>query len=352
MMLFKYILISINKCYKTVIFIYNKLFLTIMKNLTLRDYKILHELDQDSRASYNHIGKKLRLSPSVVERRIKNLIKKNVIVDFKTIINYKKLGWIYYSIYARFQNITEEKKKEIIEYLKNHPLTGQVLLCDGRWQLIFGFFARDIFELTTILTEFNNKFSAYICEINKIIHTGSHHYYRGYLLNKEMTRESEPFLGGKEDTITIDTNSYAILNFIRQNARFNIVDASEKLKISTDQIRYRIKKLMADHVLIGTWLHLNPQKLNINFYRVLLKLKNIDARSENILLEYLNKHKNVIRTNKVFGSWDYFIDLEIGTEDFRNFIENFTKIFSNNIQEYETLIIYNEINYSFAPIFK
>lgn len=322
-----------------------------MSNLTLRDYKILHELDQNTRVSYNQIGRKLRLSPSVVERRIKNLQKKNVITEFMSIINYKKLGWTYYSIYARFQNITEEKKNEIIKYLKNHPRSGQVLLCDGRWQLIFGFFAKDIFELTQLLNGFNNKFSSSIGEMNKIIHIGSHHYFRGYLLNKEETRSGEPFLGGKEELMDIDDSSYAILNFISHNARCNIVDASDNLKISIDQIRYRIKKLTQDKILIGGWLHINPVKLNLNFYRVLLKLKNMDTKSENILLEYVNKNKNVIRANNVFGSWDYFLDLEISTEEFRMFMEEFSKIFSNNIQEYETLTIYNEINYSFSPIF-
>lgn len=322
-----------------------------MNKLDLRDYKILSELDSDSKTSYNQIGKKLKLSPSVVERRIKNLIKKGIILDFKSVINYKKLGWTYYSIYSRFQNINKEQKEAVIKYLKNHPLSGQVLLCDGRWQLVYGFFAKDIFQLTEELKKFNNLFGDFFSETEKIIHIGSHHYYRGYLLNKEIPRELEPYLGGQETTLKLDRELYNLLNLIRQDARMPIIKLIENMKLSIDQIRYKLKILNKEKILVGSWLHLNPTKLNLNFYRVLLKLKNLDERKEKEFLSFLNLNKNVIRANKVFGTWDYFIDLDIGTNEFRIFMDNFTKTFSEQIHEYETLTVYDEISYAFSPIF-
>ncbi|MEK6952696.1 MAG: Lrp/AsnC family transcriptional regulator, partial [Nanoarchaeota archaeon] len=291
------------------------------------------------------------LSPSVVERRIKNLIKKEVIREFKTIINYKRLGWTYYSVYARLQDVNENKKKELIDYLKNHPLSGQILQCDGRWQLIYGFFAKDIFQLGEELKEFDNKFGDYIKETEKIIHIGSHHYYRGYLLNKEMPHAKEPYLGGPEKLIKLDEKSIKLLNSIRFNARMNFIELSDLLKINIDQIRYRIKSLIKDNIILGYWLQLNPEKLDLYFYRVLFKSKNMSEKNERNLFNFLNNHKNVIRANKVFGSWDYFVDLEINAKDFRKFMNNFTNIFSNNIQEYETLIIYDEVKYTFSPVF-
>jgi DNA-binding Lrp family transcriptional regulator len=322
-----------------------------MKKIDLRDYKILAELDKDCKTSFNQIGRILRLSPSVVERRIKKLIQKRVIIDFKSIINYKRLGWTYYSIYVRFQNMTDSKRKEIIEYLKKHPLAGQVLKCEGRWQFIYGFFSKDVFKLTEELKRFNDLFGQYIKESEKIIHTGSHHYFRGHLLNKDIPRSDEPYLGGPEVTIRIDKESYKLLNAIRQNARINLVLESEKQGITIDQIRYRLKNLTKERIILGTWLNLDPKKLGLNFYRILLKLKNFDQKKEKEFLSFMNKNKNVIRTNNIFGTWDYFIDLEIDSEGLRRFIDNFTNIFSDQIHEYETLMIYDQINYAFNPVF-
>lgn len=322
-----------------------------MDKLDLRDHKILSELDKDSKVSFNEIGRKLKLAPSVVERRIKNLLDEKVILDFKSVINYKKLGWTYYSVYARFQNISETKKEAILKYLKNHPLSGQVLLCDGRWQLIYGFFAQDVFQLTEELNKFNNLFGDYFSETQKIIHTGSHHYYRGYLINKEEVREDEPYLGGQEKLAKLDPESYKLLNIIRQSARIPLVDLAEKIKLTIDQLRYKLKILNEEGIIIGSWLHINPLKLNMKFYRVLLKLKNIDTEKEKEFLGFLNANKNVIRANNIFGTWDYFVDLEVSSEDFRIFMNNFTKTFATQIHEYETLDIYEEVSYAFSPEF-
>jgi len=322
-----------------------------MEKLDLRDYKILSQLDKNAKASFNQIGRKIKLAPSVVERRIKSLIERKIIIDFKSVINYKRLGWTYYSIYVRFQNINDPKRKEIVNYLINHPLSGQVLQCEGRWQLIYGFFAKDIFQLTQELRKFNDLFGDYIKEREKIIHTGSHHYYRGYLLNKESVRLDEPYLGGQETTLKIDNKSYNILNLIRQNSRLNLVVVSEKLKISVDQIRYRLRKLTEDQILLGSWLNIDPTKLNLNLYRILIKLKNFNEKKEKEFLNFLNKNEHVIRANSIFGTWDYFIDLEINSEGFREFVDEFTRIFSEQIHEYETLTIYNQVNYAFSPIF-
>ncbi|MCK4650091.1 winged helix-turn-helix transcriptional regulator [Candidatus Pacearchaeota archaeon] len=322
-----------------------------MTNLTLRDYKILAELDKNAKASFNQIGRKLRLSSSVVERRIKNLLQKGIIKEFKTIINYKKLGWTYYGIYVRLQNITKNKRIEILNYLERHPLSGQILQCDGRWHLIYGFFVKDIFQLDKELKKFENKFGEYVKETEKIVHIGSHHYRRGYLLDKKSPYLKEPFLGGYEIFAKLDKASFELLNFIRSHARVNIIEMSEKLKVSVDQIRYKIKRLTEKNIILGHWLHLNPEKFGLHFYRVLLKLKNLNEKNEASLLRYLNYEKNVIRANKVFGSWDYFVDLEINTKDFRKFMDEFTKIFSNNIQEYEILIIYDEVKFTFSPVF-
>ena len=237
-------------------------------------------------------------------------------------------------------------------YLLKHPLSGQILNCDGRWQLIYGFFAKNVFQLNEELKKFNTLFGDYIKENEKIIHLGSHHYFRGYLINKELIRTEEPFLGGhEEEIIKLDKTNLELLNLLRFNARINLIELTKKLKISLDQLRYKLKKLSKEQIIIGYWLNLNPEKINLHFYRILLKLKNFDNQTEKRFLYFLNEHKNIIRANNIFGSWDFIIDLEINAKDFRNFIYLLTNTFSDQIQEYETLMIYDELQFTFSPQF-
>ena len=322
-----------------------------MEKLTGRDYNILAEIDRNPKVSFHQIGKKLRLSPSVVERRIKNLINKGVIREFQAIINYKKLGYTYYSVYARFQNQNELKRKKILNYLKEHPLSGQVLLCDGRWQLVYGFFARDVFQLNEELKKVDALFYNYFKDAEKVIHIGSHHYYRGYLPGGEGVRKDEPFLGGPEPFEKIDEESRKILNSLRGGARRNIVELSKELGISLDKFRYRLKSLREKKILLGSWVHLNPEKLGLQFYRLLLKLKSLSREKEKALLYFLNKHPHVIRANHIFGSWNFLIDLEINAPAFREFMNAFMKHFSEDVLEYETIIVYDEVKFVFSPLF-
>ncbi|MEA3515091.1 MAG: hypothetical protein U9R34_06430 [Nanoarchaeota archaeon] len=43
--------------------------------------------------------------------------------------------------------------------------------------------------------------------------------------------------------------------------------------------------------------------------------------------------------------------MEISTEEFRKFLDFFLQTFSNQIQEYETLMIYEETKFTFSPLF-
>jgi DNA-binding Lrp family transcriptional regulator len=51
----------------------------MLKNLDLKDRKILYELDLDSRQSFRSIGKKVGLSKDTVASRIKSLIQDGII---------------------------------------------------------------------------------------------------------------------------------------------------------------------------------------------------------------------------------------------------------------------------------
>jgi len=87
-----------------------------MKNLDLKDRKILYELDLDSRQSFRSIGKKVGLSKDTVASRIKSLVEEGIIQNFYAVIDAYKLGYISIRFYLTFQYTNPEIEKEIIDY--------------------------------------------------------------------------------------------------------------------------------------------------------------------------------------------------------------------------------------------
>ena len=80
------------------------------------DYKILFELDRDSRLPITDLAKKVRLSKDSVIYRIKRMETQGIILTYETYANSGKLGYINARINLRLQNTTLAIENEINKY--------------------------------------------------------------------------------------------------------------------------------------------------------------------------------------------------------------------------------------------
>lgn len=81
------------------------------------DQKILHQLSQDSRMSFQEIGRKINEPLETVRYRFNKLKNKGVLVGFSANINYERLGYTNYLSFIRLQALTEEKESKLINFL-------------------------------------------------------------------------------------------------------------------------------------------------------------------------------------------------------------------------------------------
>lgn len=87
------------------------------------DYKILLVLLKNARMKTIDIARKIGTTEIVVRYRINNLIKKGIIIGFRSFLNINKLGYIYFKVHFTLQNLTSEKKKRLFDYIHSHPNT-------------------------------------------------------------------------------------------------------------------------------------------------------------------------------------------------------------------------------------
>ena len=136
-------------------------------NLNIKDRRILAELDLNARATFQEIGKKARLSKETVIYRIKNLEKKEIIQRYTTLVNFAKLGYTGYAVFNRFQNLNEELKKEIIEYLKSITELYWIALIGGKFDIVFGIMAKSVFQFNKIYYKILTRYGNYLVEIGR-----------------------------------------------------------------------------------------------------------------------------------------------------------------------------------------
>ena len=77
------------------------------RKLDLRDKRILMELDTDATQPLKAIAKKLGISKEAVAYRIRQLEKKDIIVNYIALSHFTKTGLIHFKIYVQFSRISK-----------------------------------------------------------------------------------------------------------------------------------------------------------------------------------------------------------------------------------------------------
>jgi len=314
--------------------------------LDAKDRKILSELDMNARESMSQIAKKVRLSKETVNYRIKQMEEKGIISGYYTAIDLSKLSYIFYRVWLRFQNTTEEKEREIMNFCKKHPSIGWVYTVDGAYDIVFAVYAKSIHEIENFCDEFAGKYGIYISDRMTSIATKIWHFKHNYLYG---TKDFKEVLLGEEAKVKIDEQDFKLLKLLAQNARLSVVDVSRKLGLSPNTIKYRIKNLMQNKVIIAFRADININTLGYEHYKVFLQLQNLDKQKFDGLVNFFRKNENVIYITKPLSPADLEFEIILKNEkELHVFLRELRSRF-DVIKNYQHVLLYNEVALNYLP---
>ena len=131
-----------------------------------KDKAILTILAQNGRASTVEIAKEIGLSRDAVKYRIDKMIKNTVIQGFVTVMNPPKIGLPFYSQVAiSLLNLSLEREKKLINYIKEAPYIVYASKTMGRHDIYLEIFSKHPGHLNEILEKLREKFSDIIKDI-------------------------------------------------------------------------------------------------------------------------------------------------------------------------------------------
>jgi len=315
--------------------------------LDLKDKKILTLLDEDARLSNSQIAKKVGLSKPAVEYRLKRFEKNKLIFQYYAVIDFTKLGYSQYKIYFKFQDTTLEDEQKIIDYWNKDKNSVWVAQIRGRWDLAISIIANSNFEFGKVLSKFMNLNSKFILEKDVLLTEYSPIYAREYLTT---TKPLEFVYGVPSKIYELDETDKKILKELSTNARINIVDLAEKIKLSRDIINYRLKKLTNEKIIVQHRCYPNLHNLGVNHYKIIFRTKNLDEKSEKEIKAYVTQHKKATQFLKLIGSWDLEIEFETENEDeLYKILTDIRKRFSEVIRDFDILRITETYKYDYFP---
>ncbi|MBI2044731.1 Lrp/AsnC family transcriptional regulator, partial [Candidatus Pacearchaeota archaeon] len=188
------------------------------------------------------------------------------------------------------------------------------------------------------------KFKKYINKEKISIFTKAYHFHRAYILNKKVD-ESEPEIFGGNKTEKYDEKDLKILKLLAKNARIPIIEISQRLKIPTKTVDFRIKQLEKKKIIQGYRFVFDFNLFGYEYYKVDLNLKDISIIEK--LKQFARTHPNILYIDQTIGGSDFEFDLEVkNKEHFLEIINELRKEFPE-IREisYFNLRTYNKLLY-------
>ncbi|MBI2662025.1 Lrp/AsnC family transcriptional regulator [Candidatus Woesearchaeota archaeon] len=314
-----------------------------MQKLDILDRKILMEFDQDSRQPFSIIAKKVRASRTVVEYRVKKLIENNIITSLSAFVDPAKFGLTSWKVYLQFHNKSKEIDETITQFLQEEKRVWWVIKCEGNFDLMFLVLTKSVHEFYEFLSNFQSKFSKHEARIEITTHINPDFFSRGYLLDKESKKVCPTFL--KEPTFEkLDKTDIEILKIIIKNSRTPSTEIATKLKTTARIVNYRIKDLLKRNIITHFRLIPNVNKIGMDYYKVMIKLKDLTKDKEKRLKTFLELHPNIINYSNSWGPWEIEFETEIESyKKLTELINNIRNEFSEIIKKIEFVLIYEEL---------
>lgn len=310
-----------------------------------KDEKILTELTLNSRLPLNRLAKKVGISREVATYRLNKLIKEKVILGFYTIIDAEALGFSRYGCFFQLKGISHEKEKEFMNYLLKHDFVAYMGPIIGKWNVIFDLFAKDNEHLQEIIKEITNKIGKYLEKYSIIIMGTALESFPIKIFGSKKEIEYK-----KSKEIKLDKKDSEILKILSNNSRAEYKEISEKLNMTANAIKYRIKNLEKAGIIKDYTISVDKRKLGFEFYN--LQLKIIENKKETELKNFIKNNKHSIYLYRYLGNenWDLDIGLIVKNSlELREFILELREYFGDVIKIHDLYVVVEETKGDYAP---
>lgn len=319
--------------------------------LDKKDQIILYELEENCRRSLNQIAKKVGISKQALHYRIERLVKQGAIVQFITVIDYSKLGYVNHEVWFQLNEISPEEKEQFLLFLKNHQDVRWLVSCGGKFDYAMGIMAENIVAfsniLKRILAEYPNAVQNHFTTISHSVWT----YPRTHMIGENTIKRSRLSLfGGEPKKMDLDGSEKRILQLISKNARMPTVEIAEKAGITPTTARTKIRKMEQQGVIEGYKAIIQHSAIGFENYEVLITTQNISEEKEKELEAYCRLNPYVTFLLSTIGRWDLDIAFDAeNSEHFQQIMREIRTRFGSVIRDYEYVPILHIHKFDYAP---
>src|SRR3989338_5126903 len=222
--------------------------------LDLKDKKLLYYYSKNFRIPLNELGKKVELSKDSARYRIKRMEDSGIIYKRKAIIDPVRSGHELIEVFLRFQNLTLEKEKELINYFINNKQVLVVYPLKGFYDLKILIDAKNMIQFDRTMSEIRNYCgdiladSMYLIEAFELKFTElCEGYFEGLNLKKESYDKKDSsfeyylqrfgsLLVKHQEVYVLNEKELKIIDFLNKEPTITLTDLAKKTGYSKDTL--------------------------------------------------------------------------------------------------------------------
>jgi len=311
----------------------------------------MSKLELDARTPLSHFGRRIKKSQQQISYTVGSLLKKGIIQNFYTLMDYSKLNILLFRVYFKVNYVNEKKLEELIDHLVKNGYTSWVCSCGGRYDLISTFFAYNPSQFNKVLHSIMEKFPEQIDSYSVLTTVVRRRFGRKYLFKNYSTIQ-QIILGGDRKPASLDDIDLKILDELSEDARKNSVIIGNKLGISPKTVISRIRKLKDTKVIMGFKPSFDLSSIGYHSRMMVLKYYRLSKDAEDNLINYLKTHPNILSLIKTLGEWDIEIEVEAQNDkDMRKIEIELRQRFPLLIRQIENIPLYKTYKITYFPKF-
>jgi Lrp/AsnC family transcriptional regulator, leucine-responsive regulatory protein len=314
-------------------------------DLDLKDKKLIHLLEKDSRTNVLTLSKELQLSRDSVQNRMKKLENKGIIKKYVTLTNFIMLGYTHIAMYLKIKNSSPKIEKEILDYIKEKEYIVWAATLGGKYDLVFESIAKSFQDFNDIQNKFLHNFHNNIANIEIAIRTNQSAFPRKYIYDNNEIVCNENIKNIK--SYNLDETDKIILSLLRDNSRLENIKISEKLNIPVKTVSYKIKNMIKHNIIKCNTIFVDPKKIGYQSFETFIYATDFSEKFEKKIYEYAKEHPNIYYFVKCIGKWNY--EFEIDAKDlaeYQSILQDFRDKFKI-VKDIEFVAIFNEEKFTF-----
>lgn len=316
-----------------------------MVKLTVKDMKILRELDFQARQPVAQIARKTGLSKEAAHYRIKQLEQKGIITGYYPVIDLSKLGYMFCRIGYDLEKVDPKIEESFLSYSRSVPSIGWFIV---RSNMDIGLIAyvKTAAEAKEVMDKVTSKFHTVVKNRTPSIATKIYHFRHNYLYG---TKEDEQLIWGEGTPITIDDIDKKILQLLTKDTRMPYTSMAEEVGLTSMAVMNRVKRMEREKLILGYRCALDISKLGYMHQKVGLYIENVSSARKQSILQYLRMSPNTVYITEVLYTRDLEFELHVrSTHEFYEFMKKMRETFPE-IKSFESSTFHRVVVLRYVP---